>query len=155
MNGKPAASFDADKGKPENKPFADAVRAAMTKLGLSQSDLAGKVSGYEQDARGRSVARNRDSVGHYLRGTRVPERDTVAKLESALDLPAGELDKLLPKARAAPSRNNNLPLDERLILLLPQDERLLLLNYRQLRKEDRPGVLALIYQLLAANPPNS
>jgi transcriptional regulator with XRE-family HTH domain len=75
--------------------FARRLQAAMNKKGWSNSDLARAVWG-EADATDKSgrtyrVARNRDRVGQYLKGTSFPEPRILAKLAEALDTTAEEL----------------------------------------------------------------
>jgi hypothetical protein len=88
--------------KPEYKPFADALRSAMERLDMSASELARQIWGTTVDNRGRTVARNRDRVGHYLAGTSYPEPDNLEKLASALGVPVETLTIERPAGAPAP-----------------------------------------------------
>jgi transcriptional regulator with XRE-family HTH domain len=71
--------------------FADALRAAMAHKGMNASDVAREVWGSTTDKRGYSVGRNRDRIGHYLRGTSYPEPANLAAIAKALDVPLEDL----------------------------------------------------------------
>lgn len=72
--------------------FADRLMAAMLNAGgVSASELARRVWGTIKDTRGYDVPRNRDRVGHYLRGTSHPNAANLAKIATALNVPVTEL----------------------------------------------------------------
>jgi transcriptional regulator with XRE-family HTH domain len=75
----------------EYKPFADALRATMTRQGLNASEVARRIWGTTKDKRGYDVARNRDRIGAYLAGTSYPEPENLEKLAAALNIPVEEL----------------------------------------------------------------
>jgi transcriptional regulator with XRE-family HTH domain len=77
--------------------FARRLHAALTKSGMSQSDLARAVWGRGIDPRGYNVAKNRDRIVHYLRGRALPSSDTLQKMAEALGM---DPDELLPPAAA-------------------------------------------------------
>jgi len=79
------------KPRPEYKPFADALREAMTKGNLSASEVARRVWGITKDRRGYDVARNRDRIGHYLAGTSYPEPENLKELANAVGLTVEDL----------------------------------------------------------------
>jgi transcriptional regulator with XRE-family HTH domain len=88
--------------RPEYRPFAEALRAAMLRKDISASDLAREVWGTTRDKRGYEVARNRDRIGHYLNGTSYPEPANLELLAKALDVPVEEL-AIDPAERSNPS----------------------------------------------------
>jgi len=84
--------------RPEYVPFAEALRTAMLKQGLSASEVARRVWGSTKDTRGYDVARNRDRIGHYLNGTSYPEPENLQLLADALGLVVEDLaiDRPIP-----------------------------------------------------------
>ena len=83
--------------------FPDRLYVARTRKGWSQSDLAREIWGTVEDARGYTVARNRDRISAYERGKATPERANLDALAQALGLPPEELapDLLMDKDDAA------------------------------------------------------
>jgi transcriptional regulator with XRE-family HTH domain len=96
MSAKPRRLMPATAGRThvervELDQFARRLHAAMNAKGLNNSDLARIVWGEAKDAKGYTVARNRDRIGVYLKGDGFPEPKTLAKLAEALDTTAEEL----------------------------------------------------------------
>ena len=85
---------------PENEAFARKLNDLMARRGLSQSDLARTVWGSTVDTRGKDVARNRDRISHYVRGSQMPAPRTLKLLADALGVPVHEL---VPGLGAPPS----------------------------------------------------
>ena len=140
-------AFDPLKGKPQNKPFADAMRAAMAKGGRTQSSVAKGMWGLELNGRG---AKNRDRIGKYLAGISLPEPGNHKLLETELGLQAGHLESLLPRtAPKATARTQRSPITAYGQLGLADDDLLLLLNFHRLREDDQTAVLAEIFRRLA------
>ena len=77
--------------KPENIPFASALSDAMANGNLKASEVARRIWGTTKDKRGYDVARNRDRIGHYMKGTSYPEPDTLIKLAEAVGVPVARL----------------------------------------------------------------
>ncbi len=77
--------------KLEVDKFARRLHDLMNEQGLSQSDLARKAFGTTIDKRGYHVARNRDRVSVYLRGTSLPDPKNLARLADALGVDPDEL----------------------------------------------------------------
>lgn len=71
--------------------FARKLHEAMTRRGITQSDLARMVWGETTDSRGYKVARNRDRISQYLSGASVPETHNLQKLADALSMDVAEL----------------------------------------------------------------
>lgn len=71
--------------------------------GWSQSELARRVWGETTDARGYTVAKNRDRVSAYESGKAIPERTNLEALASALGVSMEELapDLILTRHKAA------------------------------------------------------
>lgn len=82
----------------ENEAFARKLTGFMAQKGFSQSDLARAVWGTVTDTRGRDVARNRDRISHYVRGSQMPESRTLKALAEALGV---EVTDLSPKIGTA------------------------------------------------------
>ena len=87
----PAATVRSHVERVEMDQFARRLHAAMTAKGFNNSDLARAVWGETEDAKGYKVARNRDRIGVYLKGTQFPEPATLAKIAEALGTTAEEL----------------------------------------------------------------
>jgi hypothetical protein len=85
--------------RPEYMAFADKVRDAMNRKGLSASDVARLVWGSTKDARGTVVARNRDRMGAYLAGVSLPDPTNLEALGQVLDIPVAELELTFPPKR--------------------------------------------------------
>lgn len=68
----------------------------MTKGGLSSSEVARRMWGTTPDKRGYETARNRDSLKHYLAGTRCPDPENLVRLADAVGVPVEELAVDLP-----------------------------------------------------------
>ena len=71
---------------PIHKAFAAWLAAQMAARGFNRSDLARLIWGTVPDARGYDVAKNRDRIGVYLRGTGYPSLDTKYKLAEVFDV---------------------------------------------------------------------
>jgi len=81
--------------------FANVLMDAMIGAGyISCSELARRAFGTIKDDRGYDVARNRDRVGAYLKGTSYPTPANLQKIAGALGVPVAEL----AWARRPPSR---------------------------------------------------
>jgi transcriptional regulator with XRE-family HTH domain len=76
---------------PMRQAFAAALKAAMARQGLNASQLAARIWGTIKDKRGYAVARGRDRIGHYLRGTSHPDPANLIRLAAALGVPAATL----------------------------------------------------------------
>lgn len=88
-------------GRPELERFRNTLAWAMAEKGLSASDLARAVWGETTDARGYTVARNRDRMTHYLAGTIYPSLPTVQKMAQVLDVDVSTLardDNMAPNS---------------------------------------------------------
>lgn len=64
---------------PKNRLFAEKLQDAMTKAGLSKSEIARRIWGTTKDKRGFTVAKNRDRMGQYTSGATYPEPETLQK----------------------------------------------------------------------------
>ena len=80
-----------DSARSEYRPFAAALRAAMSKKGMSASDVARDIWGDATDRRGYNVAKNRDKIGLYLAATAYPDEETIGHLARVLDVSVEEL----------------------------------------------------------------
>lgn len=80
-----------DKAVYDLKPFHVRLREMLAQKGWSQSDLARAVWGSTQDAKGNSVARNRDRVSQYCSGKGVPEPENLKKIADALGVTVAQL----------------------------------------------------------------
>jgi len=76
----------------EGTTFADRLRLLLTARGMSQSELAARVWGTTTDARGRTVARNRDRVSQYARGLSMPMPANLLRIAEALGVEPRDLD---------------------------------------------------------------
>jgi transcriptional regulator with XRE-family HTH domain len=76
---------------PRNRLFAEKLQDAMTKAGLSKSEIARRIWGTTKDKRGFTVAKNRDRMGQYTSGATYPEPETLQKLADAVGVPVEEL----------------------------------------------------------------
>ena len=111
---------------PTHKVFAVWLAAQMAARGFNHSDLARAIWGTVPDTRGYDVARNRDRIGAYLRGSSYPSLDTKYALAKALDvgwiddIPGpGKPSSARPHVvRASPTTQINQKLDHILELLL-------------------------------------
>jgi transcriptional regulator with XRE-family HTH domain len=79
--------------------FARKLYQAMTERGMTQSDLARAAWGTQVDARGYTVAKNRDRVSMYLSGKALPDPTNLKALADALGMTVEEL--ALPAATPA------------------------------------------------------
>lgn len=68
----------------ELQEFARRLHDARVAKGLSQSDLARAIWGEAKDARGYSVARNRERISAYERGASLPEPANLRKIAEVL-----------------------------------------------------------------------
>lgn len=86
---------DPDPQPPQQKPnklhFAKALGEAMRRANLNSSDVARSVWGTMRDKRGYEVARNRDRIGHYLKGVSFPEPENLQRLADAVGCSVEEL----------------------------------------------------------------
>ena len=71
--------------------FARKLYEAMTERGMTQSDLARAAWGTQVDARGYTVAKNRDRVSMYLSGKSWPDPTNLKALADALGMTVEEL----------------------------------------------------------------
>lgn len=71
----------------------------MAKGGLTSSEVARRMWGTSTDKRGYETARNRDSLKHYLAGTRCPDPENLIRLADAIGVPAEELSVDLPTVK--------------------------------------------------------
>jgi transcriptional regulator with XRE-family HTH domain len=71
--------------------FARRLHKLMRAKNWNQSDLARVAFGTTEDARGYTVARGRDSISSYLRGTTIPDPKNRDKLAKALGVSPEEL----------------------------------------------------------------
>jgi transcriptional regulator with XRE-family HTH domain len=91
--------------RPELQPFAARLRQGMN--GRSNSALAREVWGTIKDSRGYDVAKNRDRVAAYLKGSAYPEPENLAKIADVLGIPIEELqikEGKQPKEPKQPTR---------------------------------------------------
>lgn len=72
--------------------FAMGLRELMDDLEMTQADLARAVWGTTVDKRGYVVARNRDRISQYLKGSSLPSRPVLKRIAKALGV---EPDHLL------------------------------------------------------------
>jgi len=84
--------------KLEMDRFARRLYEMMNERGLSQSDLARKAFGTKTDKRGYEVARNRDRISVYLKGTSLPDPKNLQKIADALGV---DPDELAPEIAAS------------------------------------------------------
>ena len=66
--------------------FARRLYKLMNAQGLSQSDLAKKAFGTKVDARGYTVAKNRDRISVYFKGKSLPDPKNLELLATALNM---------------------------------------------------------------------
>ena len=126
----------------EYKPFADVLRAAMTKDKLSASEVARRVWGTVKDSRGYDVARNRDRIGHYLAGASYPEPENLVRLADAVGLTVAELT-IEPPAPTLPPRGRQ-PGDIQITVLGDQSSRARLQLDRTLSVETAMRIVTMI-----------
>jgi hypothetical protein len=116
---------------PTHKAFAAWLAAQMAARGFNRSDLARLIWGTVPDARGYDVAKNRDRIGVYLRGTGYPSLDTKYALAEVFnvfpdDIPGPDQPRRMVKQqtpRISPSAQINQKLDRILELLLKRGPR--------------------------------
>lgn len=77
--------------KAELQAFARRLNELMAQRGMSPSDLARAIWGPKMDSRGRNVARNRDRVSHYTKGTQLPKPSTMKQIAEVFGLKPEEL----------------------------------------------------------------
>lgn len=123
----------------------------MEKLGISASEVARRTWGTTVDSRGRTVARNRDRVGHYLAGTSYPEPDNLEALAKAVEVPVEALAIERPASAPPVPRPARMPAGNTLTWTRvpnPADEpKFVRLQFDQVLEED---VALDIYNLLRA-----
>jgi hypothetical protein len=146
--------------RPEYAAFANALRAAMLKQGLSASEVARRVWGTTKDSRGYDVARNRDRIGHYLNETSYPEPENLIKLAEVLELDVQDLavDKPVFVAGAGTSYRGRQPGDIQMTVLADQPNKARLVFDRVLDFETAMRLLQMIKEderkaLQTAMPP--
>lgn len=83
--------------KLELSEFSKRLTDLMARRGLSQSDVARAIWGTVTDVRGRDVARNRDRVSHYVRGSQMPEPKTLSALAKVLGVELADLNPALDR----------------------------------------------------------
>lgn len=85
------------------KEFSIKLQRLMVERNISQSDLARVVWGERVDPKtGYNVAKNRDAISNYLRGTRMPEPRNLAKIATALGVEPDELaPEVIPSGEAS------------------------------------------------------
>ena len=71
--------------------FAERLQRHLTDQNLTQSELARRLWGTMTDERGYEVAKNRQLLGKYLKGTIEPRIGTKRAIAKALDVPLAEL----------------------------------------------------------------
>lgn len=72
-------------------------------MGLSQSELARRVWGETEDNRGYKVARNRDRISAYEKGSAQPTRENLEAIAEVLGVPPEELAPEAKFNRAEPA----------------------------------------------------
>lgn len=75
----------------EREALSRTITELMARQGISQSDLARAIWGTTVDPRGRDVARNRDRISNYVRGTQMPEPSTLKKIADVLGVEPTDL----------------------------------------------------------------
>lgn len=85
--------------------FSRKLTDLMARRGMSQSDVARAIWGAVVDPRGRDVARNRDRISNYVRGTQMPETKTLKKLAEVFGVPVSELQ---PRSANTEARTSDL-----------------------------------------------
>lgn len=73
------------------RAFGNRLAAALQERGMNYSDLARLVFGEDINAQGYPVARNRQSIGRYVSGQQMPDRQTRERIAAALHMPYGAL----------------------------------------------------------------
>jgi transcriptional regulator with XRE-family HTH domain len=116
---------------PIHKEFAAWLAAQMAGRGFNRSDLARLIWGTVPDTRGYDVAKNRDRIGAYLRGSSYPSLDTKYELAKVFDV--GWIDDIPGPCKqsrakphvvqASPTTLINQKLDRILELLLKRNPR--------------------------------
>ena len=72
--------------------FADVLMGHMLDANaMRQSELARRMWGEVPNRRGNMVARGRDRIGHYLRGTSYPNPANLQKIADVFGVPVAEL----------------------------------------------------------------
>jgi transcriptional regulator with XRE-family HTH domain len=137
----------------ELRAFAERLHQRMTKLGMTQSDLARAAFGTETKD-GVERAKDRDKVSLYLRGKGFPGEDKMRQLAAALGL---DLAQLAPAASSShPSQRDLFGSDRRpsrpevqsfSVQSIGDGVSLLIVNQR-LRSEDAARILG---DILAAS----
>lgn len=104
-----AAVFVSTGNRSEYRVFAEALRAAMDRKGLTASDLARLTWGSTTDSRGYSVAKGRDRIGHYLSGASFPNPGNLDELARALDVTPEDLAGAFTGANPGHNPGHNNP----------------------------------------------
>jgi hypothetical protein len=123
--------------------------------------VARRIWGTTTDARGYTVASNRDRIGHYLAGSSYPEPKNLIKLAEVLDLPVEDLaiDKPVFVAGAGASyRGGRQPGDIQMTVLADHPNKARLVFDRTVDFETAMRVLQMIKEderkaLQTAMPP--
>lgn len=75
----------------EMQEFGRKLQEFMNEKGMNQSDVARAMWGETVDARGNTVAKNRDRISQYLAGKSFPEPQNLAKLAEVMGVKPEEL----------------------------------------------------------------
>jgi hypothetical protein len=78
---------------PDLEKFRTNLAQAMAAKHMTGSDVARAVWGTKIDKHGKTVARNRDRMTHYLAGQGYPRPETVAKLAEVLGIDPRDLER--------------------------------------------------------------
>ncbi len=75
----------------EAKAFGNRLAAILQERGMKYSDLARLVFGESVDQNGYPVARNRQSIGRYVAGQTMPDKQTRDRIAAVLEVPYADL----------------------------------------------------------------
>lgn len=107
----------------EKKEFGRRLYQLLREKDLSQSDVAEKLFGREDDSRGRSVASKRDLVSKWVRGVAFPGPKNLHKLAKVLEVDPSAL----APGRHGPTADKRLP-DFQVTSGPTRDEKILIIN---------------------------
>jgi transcriptional regulator with XRE-family HTH domain len=71
--------------------FGKRLKAILAKKELTASDVAAKIWDRQRNSKGALVARGRDRLSVWINGKSFPDRENLAKLAKALNVPVSEL----------------------------------------------------------------